>query len=364
MTHFLPGLALCEAFYHEAVRPILNQRFSGVPHAAGRLDEGSEVLGFDTPRSMDHDWGPANLTLFLADSEIEEHRQPIIRALSDHLPHVFRWFPADFAEPEVEGGSRVMGAAAGGPVAHKVTVTTVRRFFLDYLGVDPLEELQPVDWLLIPQQRLRTVASGRIFHDGLNTLTPARDALRWYPDDLWYYLLACQWRRISQEEAFMARCGEAGDELGSRLVAGRMVIELMRLCFLMERQYWPYAKWFGTAFSRLDAAAELMPIFQAILDSQTWQTREQQFSAAYLTLARWHNALELTDLIAPEVEPFFDRPYLVPHADRFATALHERITDDVVRNLPEHIGAVAQFVDSTDVLDVIPRCRRLGALYR
>jgi hypothetical protein len=52
----------------------------------------------------------------------------------------------------------------------------------------------------------------------------------------------------------MARCGDVGDELGSRLVAARLIEELMRLCFLMEKQYWPYAKWFGTAFSKLACA--------------------------------------------------------------------------------------------------------------
>jgi hypothetical protein len=46
----------------------------------------------------------------------------------------------------------------------------------------------------------------------------------------------------------MARCGDVGDELGSRLVAARLIEELM------QKQYWPYAKWFGTAFSKLACA--------------------------------------------------------------------------------------------------------------
>ncbi|MFI9627561.1 hypothetical protein [Streptomyces sp. NPDC052042] len=37
------------------------------------------------------------------------------------------------------------------------------------------------------------------------------------------------------------------------------------------------------------------------------------------------------------------------HAERFAAALTDRITDPAVRGLPP-IGAVDQFVDSTDVL--------------
>ena len=131
----------------------------------------------------------------------------------------------------------------------------------------------------------------------------------------------------------------------------------------MERQYWTYYKWFGTAFSRLDCAAELTPIFEAIFDSQTWQAREQHLSAAYIAVAKRHNALSLTDFIEPGIFPFFDRPYQVPHSERFVNALHERIASDTVRNLPDHIGAVAQFVDSTNVLDVIERCQQLDVLY-
>ena len=363
MMQFIPGLDLCEAFYHEAVRPVLETHFPGLVHSAGRLDGGSEVLGFDTPQSMDHEWGPANLTLFVADG-IAELQPAITQALAEHLPHEFRGFPTSFAASEVGGGSRVMRTVTEGPVVHKISATTVGRFFLDYVGADPQAGLQPVDWLLIPQQRLRTIASGRIFHDGLGTLGPARDALQWYPRDVWCYVLACQWHRINQEEPFMARCGDVGDELGSRLIGARMVIELMRLCFLMERQYWPYSKWFGTAFLRLACAPELTPVFQAILDSQTWQEREQHLSTAYIAVAHRHNALGLTGHIEPGVSPFFDRPYQVPHAGRFVEALQNQIASAEVRNLPPRIGAVSQFVDSTDVLDEIERCRSLAVLYR
>jgi hypothetical protein len=57
MPDFVLGLALAEHFYHDAVRPILDTKFPGVSHSAGLLGNGSEVLGFDTPVSCDHDWG-------------------------------------------------------------------------------------------------------------------------------------------------------------------------------------------------------------------------------------------------------------------------------------------------------------------
>ena len=109
----------------------------------------------------------------------------------------------------------------------------------------------------MPQQPLLEVTAGGVFHDGLGELIPMREKLAWYPHDVWLYLLASQWMRIAQEEPFVGRCAEAGDELGSRIVAGRIVRDLMRLCFLIERRYAPYSKWLGTAFARLDCASEL-----------------------------------------------------------------------------------------------------------
>jgi hypothetical protein len=75
-----------------------------------------------------------------------------------------------------------------------------------------------LDWLATPTQRLAELAGGAVFHDGLGELAPARASLAWYPRDFWCYVLACQWQRLSQEEAFPGRCAEAGDELGSVVV--------------------------------------------------------------------------------------------------------------------------------------------------
>lgn len=110
-----------------------------------------------------------------------------------------------------------------GPVNHWVAITAVQVFFYGYLGGNPECRLEPIEWLTIPQQHLRTIASGNIFHDDQGVLTKLCGYLRWYPHDLWLYLLANQWRRIVQEEPFMDRCGDVGDDLGSRRVATRMV---------------------------------------------------------------------------------------------------------------------------------------------
>ena len=55
---FIPGLELSRRFYWEAVRPVLDGLWPGLPHAAALIGAGSETLGFDDEMSTDHGWGP------------------------------------------------------------------------------------------------------------------------------------------------------------------------------------------------------------------------------------------------------------------------------------------------------------------
>jgi hypothetical protein len=344
---FIPGLKLCEYFYFEAVRPILDRHFSSVPHSAARIDYGSDVLGFDTSLSRDHGWGP-KVMLFLSHDDYEYYKDPVSEVMANELPTEIRGYPINFDVPFSGEGS--MQAVERGPVKHWVSVLTIPSFFNQYIGVDPTVSIREVDWLIMPQQHLRTIASGAIFFDGLEQLEQTCERLRWYPPDIWYYILANQWRRIDQEEPFMARCGDVGDDLGSQIVATRQIVEIMHLCFLMEKQYVPYYKWFGTAFSRLYCAPVLIPIFHRIFASRDWKEREQHFTEAYLFLMEMHNKLVVTPNIEPMVSSFYNRPYQVPHSDRFVDALHGAIQSELVRGFPRNIGSVGQFIDSTDIL--------------
>jgi hypothetical protein len=138
----------------------------------------------------------------------------------------------------------------------------------------------------------------------------------------------------------------------------------MRLSFLIEKQFAPYHKWFGSAFQQLAIAPKLMPIFEAVLTSSEWQQIETQLNKAYLLAAQAHNDLGITHLIEPSVAHFHNRPFLVPHAARFVTALLERIQDPSIKALPPHVGSIDQVVDNTDVLTDIPRCQLLRNLYQ
>ena len=128
---------------------------------------------------------------------------------------------------------------------------------------DPGEPIEPEQWLTFSEQGLLQVTSGAVFHDGTGELTAGAQKLAYYPNDIWVYLLAAAWRRVAQEEAFVGRAGSVGDNVGSALIAARLVRDLMRLCFLMERTYAPYAKWFGIAFLRLSCAGRCRPFSRA-----------------------------------------------------------------------------------------------------
>lgn len=65
---------------------------------------------------------------------------------------------------------------------------------------------------------------------------------RRYPHDVWLHATAVLWQRVGTEEHLCGRTGLVGDELGSMLIAGRLVRDLMRLAFFMEREYPPYPK--------------------------------------------------------------------------------------------------------------------------
>ena len=300
MMAFLPGLELSGYFYHEAVRPLLDQYYPGLQHAAARLDFGSDVLGFDTPMSMDHGWGP-KVTLFLREDDFQAYQAEINRRLADDLPREVHSFSTHFGEPLADGGK--MAVVDHGPIHHGADITTCVRFFKRYLGVDPshplCNPLREIDWLLIPQQRLRTVTAGCVYQDDQGQLEAIRQSLKWYPQDVWLYLLANQWRKIDQEEPFMGRCGDVGDETGSHWVAARLIGEVMRLCFLIERVYAPYTKWFGTGFSRLACAPGMSPWIQNALEGKNWREREEALSQVYVRVAEMTNALNLVNLSGP-----------------------------------------------------------------
>jgi hypothetical protein len=354
MPNFISGLELGAQFFSDLVRPVMASEFPGLRFSAGLIGEGSEVLGFDDPMSRDHDWGPRCM-LFLEEEDYER--------LGDRIDDIYgRCLPREYGGYSTEIGRR---AARDGEVNHRIEVGTVRRYIDAYLGFDIDGPLEPADWLTFSEQKLRALTAGAVFHDECG-LEEVRGRFTYYPRDVWLYLLAAGWNRIGQEEHLMGRAGYVGDEIGSALIGARLVRDVMRLAFLMERQYAPYPKWFGTAFAKLPNASRLLPALQAATVSETWREREANLTAACSALAQMHNDLRLTRPLPTHPSHFFDRPFKVIHlGGGFAEALVERIEDPQVRKLASNglIGGIDQISDNTDLLTDPVWRTRLRRLY-
>lgn len=362
MQNFIPGLKLSELFYSEAAKPILDTFFPQLSYSAALLGWGSEVLSYDDVRSSDHHWGP-RFFLFLSAEDHKQYKTAIRETLSHNLPHRFRGYSTNFGHPD-EVGVRHLSETDTGPVNHMIYIETIGGVFGWYLGCNPYEPLTAADWLSLSEHKLLAVTSGQVFHDGLDELEEIRRKFHYYPRDIWLYQLAAQWMKIFEDREFVSRCGDVGDELGSMVIASRQVYRLMRLCFLMERKYAPYTKWFGTGFSKLECASELSPIFRDVLLSLTWKERETNLARAFRIIARMHNDLKITRPIVEDVSEYYGRPYLVFDSRDLVRDIVSSFTDEEVKAIKHGLGSVNQFVDTTDQLSRLPLVEILKAIYK
>ena len=154
-----------------------------------------------------------------------------------------------------------------------IFIRTFDEFLEDELGTSDFEHLSAADWLTFSEHRLLSLTAGTWFHDGLS-LAGRLDAIRCYPEAVRRYRIAANWDIIASEQAFVRRCADVGDDLGSVIVAARIAERLMRLCFLYKKQYAPYSKWFGTAFARLDVPQELKDALNGALHAAEIGQRE------------------------------------------------------------------------------------------
>ena len=378
MPEFIPGLELSQAFYWEAVRPILEAHFPGLLHSAALLGYGSDVIGLDTPISRDHMWGP-RLILFLAPDNFSVLQPLVNEALRQNLPVRFRGYSTNFGIPDpADNGVRPVQEIERGPVEHMVAIHTIAGFWQKELGADPYLSLAAVDWLTFQEHSLLSVTRGQVYYDGLG-LEDVRKRFAYYPHDVWLYLLAAQWSLIGQEEAFVGRTSSVGDELGSRLIAGRQVERLMRLGFLMEKRYPPYSKWFGSAFRQLDCWAAMGPLLENTIGAGNYAEREEWLARAYTLAVEIHNTLGITPPLETRTrtysgwhllrqgvtsvalnDPRNTRPHQVIFAGRIAEAINTTIHDPEVLALIPNAGSVSQMMAvSSDAVQNVAFCRSL-----
>ncbi len=348
MSQFISGLKISKQFYEELVVPILEQNFSGLVYSAALIGPGSEVLGFDTERSVDHDWRP-RVFVFLSSEDFQNQGEQVEQILREKLTQKFLGYPTSI---EINNDIRSR------------FVYSVQNFAQEYLGLDDKgEKMENVDWLTFHEHCLLAFTSGEIFHNGLKELTNLRAQLAYYPNDVWLYLMASEWKKISQEQPFIGRTGDVGDDIGSRLITARIIQSIMRFCFYSEKTYIPYSKWFGTAFNNLGCATMLKPLIEKVFVADNWKERESALAPIFETVVGLHNKLGITKPVDTKMNNFRDRPYLVIGADEIVAKLQEAIRDERLKTLPL-IGSINQISESVDFADEVKLREKAKQLYR
>lgn len=356
MNSFIKGMALCRDFFNDCAKKIIEDRFPDLQYSAGLIGYGSDVLGYDDAVSTDHMWGP-RFYLFL-DHEDVDKRDPIFSALSENLPYTYRGYSVNFTEPDPDDcGVQHPELIKEGTVNPLIFIQTFDEYLDEQLGIHDLNQIKPYEWLAFSEHRLLSLVSGQFFVDRLH-LAERISKIRYYPRDVKLYLIASNWECIASEQAFVKRCGDCGDEIGSRMICSRICERLMRLCFLYQDTYAPYSKWFGTAFRRLEIDKKIQQTIDSALSASLLSDREEGLVEAQALVADLHNARGLTPFVDYKIENYFGRNIKVIFADKFAEATMLQLKGTAFENLPligtlSQIGGVASIVDEKKFLSCL-----------
>ena len=340
MTKFIKGLDLCESFFNECAKPIIDKYFPNMQYSAGLISYGSDVLGYDDEISRDHMWGP-RFYMFLSERDIDK-KYEIFNRFAENLPYEYMGYSVNFTEPDWNDcGVQHPQFINSGKVNPLIFIQTFDEFLIDEIGTADLDSIKPLDWLAFSEHRLLSLVSGKLFVDKLN-IREQTAKIKYYPDDVKLYLIASQWELISSEQAFVKRCGDCGDEIGSQIICARIAERLMRLCFLYKDRYAPYSKWFGTAFNKLDIDESIKIKMKAALQANNLTERENNLVAAQALVADLHNAGGLTNKVDYKVDSYFGRDIKVIFADKFVGATVKKLKGTIFEGIPL-IGTMSQF---------------------
>lgn len=361
MTAFVKGLELCEGFFRDCAQEIIEEHFPNLKYSAGLLGYGSDVLGYDDTVSTDHMWGP-RFYLFLAKEDISL-KEKIFQSLSENLPYTYKGYSVNFTVPDLDdNGVQHPEFITEGPVNPLIFIQTLDEFLVEQLGTSDLEHIDDFTWLSFSEHRLLSLVSGKFFIDKLNC-KERLNKISYYPKNVKLYLIASNWDIIASEEAFMRRCGDCGDEIGSRIVCARIAERLMRLCFLYTNTYAPYSKWFGTAFQKLEINENIKTSILAALSANDLDERENRLVEAQTLVADMHNASGLTAPVNYQIEDYFGRKIKVIFAEKFAEKVANQMKGTAFENVPL-IGSFSQMGGLSSFSDEKENYKKIAEFFR
>jgi hypothetical protein len=333
--NFIPGLELNEHFYREIVSPMLAKRFPRLRYSAALVGYGSDVLGFDTPISMDHNWGP-RLQIFLIPDDMAPLGAMIAEYFRQSLPYEYKGFPTNYCAPRYDR-TQSMEATSSHPINHLIEVTTIDTYFAAYLGTRPADIRSSGDWMQLDDQKLLEVTSGKVFHDGLDALVDTRRKLRFFPHDVFLYRLARLWKSLGEDEPLIGRTVELGTTDGTKILSARLVETCLKICMYLEEKYLPYRKWLYRSFQTTRAYVEVSAFSMKVLRENDPKAIEDYLCALYEKVVEIHNRRDDLPKLANHTRSFFNRPYKVIFAETIVKSLKQAIID---QEIAKGIGSV------------------------
>jgi hypothetical protein len=191
-------------------------------------------------------------------------------------------------------------------------------------------------------------------------------------------MIVVQLSKIGQDVAFVGRTSIVDDHLGSQLLVASLVKDMMKLCFLIEKKYYPYNKWFGTAFKAMNST--IGSLFERVI-----LNREDALVDCYTELVDMINkkVLGIIDIelltVESAVHQFHDRPFIVFDPDVFIKPImnllvsseldtHSEnvraiINDGLHKNFVPPVGAIDQVICQTEFLEQPPLFSRFGQYF-
>ncbi len=295
---FIHSLELSRMLYEEHIEPLMAARFPDLKYAAATMGMCSEILGLDDEVSTDHEWGP-RVQVLLSEQDHARYAKELVAAFREVFPPTFHGLDMMWRQPGVDVHDTREKAL------YHVWAGTVSGALGFCGGLEALP-LQDTDWLAVSEQHLLEFTSGVVYRDDVGELTQAREQLAYYSDDVLRFLLTCEWNAVGGDWFPIGRIGSRGDSLGLRLQAGKVVQHLMRLAYMVSRQYAPYKKWFGTLFRGLPVAPALEPVLMDLFQEADWQQVEENICAAASILLQQQNRLGIAPVIALDAEQVDD----------------------------------------------------------
>jgi hypothetical protein len=284
------GAAISREFIEAILLPQLKESFPDDFErlAVAIVGTGSDVVGLDDEVSRDHHWGPRANVLYLRE-DAGRFKRRLVAALDEKLPRKFRGFEVHVNIGNMTG----------------ICASAVEDFFERFLHTDKLP-LCDLDWLSLCEVDLFHVTAGEVVYDGPGEFTRRRQALAYYPENVWKKRVADWCMYVTGRDApyNIHRVSKRGDDLTCTIYFGLCVKRLMELCFALNRRYAPYTKWLNRTYRSLPRfGPELAALIDEALEETSWKKRVRMLIEANYVVA---NALAELGLTAVPVRREFD----------------------------------------------------------